>query len=169
MLWNVTSRAAGSNNQHDQRPPSPRLRQTTHDQTTSTTKAHDQNEDDTKDDEQDDNDTPLILSRIYLQLNLRYTKATTSHTHTFKKAATRVSRDTLILSETHLFPAQMPDHLIPSGKRCDRNTVFHYFCIQRVSFANQKVATAHALWCEGKSGLYVYRELRERVIIVIDR
>ena len=46
--------------------------------------------------------------------------------HTRKKAATRVSHDTLILSETLSFPAQMQDHFISSGKRSERNNLINY-------------------------------------------
>ena len=70
--------------------------------------------------------------------------------HSFKTAATRVSHDTLILNETHLLPSRDADHVISSGKRSERNTVFHYFCIERVSFANLGGTTAQALWPWGQ-------------------
>ena len=70
---------------------------TTHEQTTYTTKAHDQNEDDTK----DDDDTQLILSQLIDKLNLRNTKTTSART-LVQEAATKISHDTPILSETQL-------------------------------------------------------------------
>ena len=70
---------------------------TMHDLTTSTTEAHDRNENVTK----DDDDTSLIFSQLINSLNPRNTKATTSNTLS-SKATTRVSHDTLILSEPHL-------------------------------------------------------------------
>ena len=79
--------------------------------------------DDTKDDdEQDVDDTPHLLS-INRQLNLHYTKATTSRA-LVQTAATRVSHDTLTCVQHTSFPTQMQDHFISSGKRSERNSLF---------------------------------------------
>ena len=138
----------------------------THDQTTGTTQTHDQNEDDTKDDDvQDDDDTLLIPSQ--LMLILHYTKATTSSA-LVPRAATRVSHDTLILGVT-TSPSQHRHKttFFQVGKRPERSTVFDSsFCIERNSFANQG-ATPQALSPLNASQRFVYRELAERVTIVI--
>ena len=44
----------------------------------------------------------------------------------------------------------MRDHFTSSGKRCERNSVLNYFCIDRVFFANQGGGTAPAHWLQGQ-------------------
>ena len=60
---------------------------------------HNENEEDTK----DDDDTLLILSQL-IDSCTSATPEQPHQAHSFKKAATRVSHGTLILSEPHLFP-----------------------------------------------------------------
>ena len=57
-----------------------------------------------------------------------------------KKAATWISHDTLILSETQhsSFLAHMQAHFTSSGKRSERHTLFDLSCIERVFFLRQR-------------------------------
>ena len=128
MLWKAISRTAESNNQHDPRPLPPRLRQPNQQHTNNqrtrlkpTTKT------------QTTPKTTICCSSSFNQLIVELPQHQSNHSKDTRprKAATRNSHDTLILSETQLFPStdgsplylkrqeiwrRRPKHSGPQGK-----------------------------------------------------
>ena len=71
--------------------------------------------------------------------------------HSSKKAATRVSHDTLILSVTHIFHSTDARPLKKSGRRSERNTLFDYcFALSEFPWPTGEGPTAQALWPVGQ-------------------
>ena len=65
------------------------------------------------------------------------------------------------------FPTQMQDHLIPSGKRSGRNTLFNSsFCIGGVFLRQPGRAHSPSTLALGASQRFVHRQLTVRLVIV---